>query len=207
MAGEKQIMIPLEAHGVKVMSIGFLVDSNQSIVWWGPMASNAFKQLVSDTDWGELDYLICDLPPGTGDIHITLSQQFPLNGAVIVTTPQAVAVADARKAIGMFLAPAIGVPVLGVVENMAYFAPAELPGRKYYLFGQGGAQTLADEFQVPVLGQVPIVEAVREGADAGTPAAMDAASEAGRAFALLAGAVAQQLSIRNAAQQAAPVTA
>ena len=195
----RQVMLPLEAHGVKVMSIGFLVDSNQSIVWRGPMASNAFKQLVGDTDWGELDYLICDLPPGTGDIHITLSQQFPLTGAVIVTTPQAVAVADARKAVGMFLSPAIHVPVLGVVENMAYFTPPELPDRRYHLFGQGGAQALADEFGVPVLGQVPIVEAVREGGDSGRPAALEAGAPVAQAFAALAGAVAQQLSIRNAA--------
>ena len=200
----RQIMIPLEAHGLKVMSIGFLVDSNQSIVWRGPMASNAFKQLVNDTDWGELDYLVCDLPPGTADIHITLAQQFPLTGAVIVTTPQPVAVADARKAVGMFLAPAIKVPVLGVVENMAWFTPSDQPDRRYHLFGQGGGQALADEFGIPVLGQIPLVEAVREGGDTGRPAALDEASPVGQAFAQLAGAVAQQLSIRNAAAVAQP---
>jgi ATP-binding protein involved in chromosome partitioning len=197
----RQRMHPLERHGIKVMSIGFLVDSNQSIVWRGPMVSNAFKQLVNDTLWGELDYLVCDLPPGTGDIHITLSQQFPLTGAVIVTTPQPVAVADARKAVGMFLSPAIRVPVLGVVENMAWFTPPELPDRRYFLFGQGGAQAIADEFSIPVLGQLPIVEDLRAGGDAGLPSALDAASPVGSAFAALAGAVAQQVSILNARAQ------
>lgn len=206
--GERTLMHPIERYGIYLMSIGFLVSRDQAIVWRGPMASNAFKQLVTDTQWPDLDYLIVDLPPGTGDIHITLSQQFPLTGALIVTTPQAVALSDARKALAMFLAPAINVPVLGVVENMAYFTPPELPDNRYYLFGQGGGTALATEFQVPLLGQIPIVEELREGADRGEPAARVPTSIAGEAFARLARSVAQQISIRNSSrvtpQQVAP---
>lgn len=194
----KNKMTPLVRHGIQVMSIGFLVGKDQSIVWRGPMASNAFKQLAGDTLWKDLDYLIVDLPPGTGDIHITLSQQFQLTGAIVVTTPQPVAVSDARKALGMFRSPAINVPVLGIVENMAYFTPPELPDRKYYLFGQGGGQAMAQEFDVPLLGQIPIVEAVRAGGDAGFPAALQPQTPVGQAFAALAAALAQQISIRNA---------
>ncbi len=191
-------LVPLQAHGIQLMSIGFLISKNESIVWRGPRISSALRQMIVDTLWQDLDYLIVDLPPGTGDIHITLAQQFPLSGAVVVTTPEAVALTDVRKAIGMFLAPAINVPVLGVVENMAYFAPPELPGKKYFLFGEGGGAALAAEFGVPLLGQLPILPAIQAGSDAGTPAALQAESPEGLAFAQLAAAVAQQISIRNA---------
>jgi ATP-binding protein involved in chromosome partitioning len=180
------------------------VGKDQAIVWRGPMASNAFKQLVTDTLWDDLDYLIVDLPPGTGDIHITLSQQFPLTGAVIVTTPQPVALTDARKALGMFISPSIHVPVLGVIENMAYFTPPELPDNRYYIFGEGGGIRLANEFQVPFLGQIPIVEGVRAGGDAGRPVALEEDSIIAEAFQRLARTLAQQVSIRNARHEAAP---
>lgn len=201
----KPVLHPIERFGIHIMSIGFLVSRDQAIVWRGPMASNAFKQLVNDTQWPELDYLIVDLPPGTGDIHITLSQQFPLAGAVIVTTPQQVALSDARKALAMFLAPAIGVPVLGVVENMAYFSPPELPDNRYYIFGEGGGQALATEFGIPLLGQIPIVEGIRSGGDTGTPVATDSATILGEAFQRLARSLAQQVSIRNAEGAQSPV--
>lgn len=194
----KNLMQPISVFGLQAMSIGFLISKDQSIVWRGPMASNAFKQLANDTQWDNLDYLIVDLPPGTGDIHITLSQQFPLTGAIIVTTPQPVAISDARKAVGMFLSPAIHVPVLGVVENMAYFSPPDMPEKQYAIFGQGGGQALATEFSLPLLGQIPIVEMIRNGGDTGKPAALDAQSVVGKAFAQLAAQVAQQISIRNA---------
>ncbi len=194
----RDLMVPFNRHGVQVMSIGFLVEPGQPVVWRGPMASKAMNQLLGDTLWGELDYLILDLPPGTGDIHITIAQQFPLAGALIVTTPQAVAVADAQKALAMFTSPQINVPVLGVIENMAYFSPPDLPDRRYYLFGQGGGQLLADRFGVPLLGQLPLVEAVRESGDAGQPIALAGDSALGQAYAELAARVAQQVSIANA---------
>lgn len=193
----KQRMTPLQAHGVQVMSIGFLVGKDQAVVWRGPMASNAFRQLVADTAWEALDYLVVDLPPGTGDIQITLAQQFPLTGAIIVTTPQAVAVSDARKAAGMFLAPSINVPVLGVVENMAYFSPPDMPEKRYAIFGEGGGQALASEFEIPLLGQVPIEEAVRASGDAGTPAVLSDGATS-QAFGDIAAKLAQQVAIRNA---------
>lgn len=194
----RDLMVPFFRHGVQVMSIGFLVEPGQPVVWRGPMASKAMNQLLNDTIWDDLDYLILDLPPGTGDIHITIAQQFPLAGAVIVTTPQAVAVADAQKALAMFVSPQIGVSVLGVVENLSYFSPPDLPDRRYYLFGQGGGQSLAEQFKVPLLAQLPLVEAVRESGDAGRPAALDANTPEGRAYAELAARVAQQVSIVNA---------
>lgn len=194
----KQRMVPLVRYGVQIMSIGFLVGADKSIVWRGPMASNAFRQLAADTEWNDLDYLVVDLPPGTGDIHITLSQQFPLTGAVIVTTPQPVAVADARKAIGMFVSPGVHIPVLGIVENMAYFSPPDQPDRRYHLFGQGGGAALANEFNLPLLAEIPLVEAAREAADTGSPIVLDETSPLGKAFAQLAQAVAQQVSIVNA---------
>lgn len=195
----KAVMIPIEKYGIKALSIGLLVDEKQAVVWRGPMVSSALKQFVTDCDWGELDYLVIDLPPGTGDIHLTLVQTVPVTGAVIVTTPQDVALADARKAIGMFNIHPINVPVIGVIENMAYFSPAELPENKYYLFGQGGGRRLAEEFNVPFLGEIPIVQSIREGGDSGNPVVADADQHlVSNAFLQLAGEVARNIAIRNA---------
>src|SRR5471030_1251458 len=189
---------PIEKYGIKLLSIGFFTDPNQPVPWRGPMVSTAVKQLFNDADWGELDYLIVDLPPGTGDIHITVTQTFPVTGAVIVTTPQNVALADAKKGIGMFMMPAINVPILGVVENMAYFTPAELPENKYYLFGKGGAKKMAEQFELPFLGEIPIVQSIREGGDNGVPAVLGDEPASKKAFMDLASRVAQNIAIRNA---------
>jgi ATP-binding protein involved in chromosome partitioning len=162
------------------------------------MASNAVKQLFNDADWGELDYLIVDLPPGTGDIHITITQSFPIAGAVIVTTPQQVALADTRKGLAMFKMPSINIPVLGVIENMAYFTPEELPNNRYYIFGKDGGKALATAFEVPFLGEIPIVQGITEGGDSGTPIALNKESKIATAFAEIAGKIAQQVSINNA---------
>jgi ATP-binding protein involved in chromosome partitioning len=191
-------ILPIEKYGIKVLSIGFFTDPEQAVPWRGPMASNAVKQLFNDADWGELDYLVVDLPPGTGDIHITLAQGFPLAGAVIVTTPQNVALADAKKGIGMFLMDSIHVPVLGIVENMAYFTPAELPQNKYYIFGQGGGKTLATRYNVPFLGEIPLVQSISESGDAGQPVILQNDNIMSGAFTELAQKVAQQLAIANA---------
>src|SRR6202012_3955874 len=160
---------PIEKYGIKLLSIGFFTDPNQPVPWRGPMVSTAVKQLFNDADWGELDYLIVDLPPGTGDIHITVTQSFPVAGAVIVTTPQNVALADAKKGIGMFMMNAINVPILGIVENMSYFTPVELPDNKYYIFGQGGGKKLAAQLEVPFLGEIPLVKGISDSGDAGKP--------------------------------------
>lgn len=194
----KHKILPIERFGVKVLSIGFLVDEMQAVVWRGPMVSSALRQFVTDVEWGELDYLIIDLPPGTGDIHLTMVQTMPVTGAVIVTTPQEVAMADAKKGIAMFNMGQIKVPVLGIVENMAYFTPAELPDHKYYLFGKDGGLRLAETFDLPLLGQIPIVQSIREGGDLGVPAAISDEPIAWQAFNLLARNVAQQISLRNA---------
>jgi ATP-binding protein involved in chromosome partitioning len=194
----KTFMVPLEKYGVKLLSIGFLVDPDQAIVWRGPMASKALRQLFSDADWGELDYMLIDLPPGTSDIHLTLVSAVPVTGAIIVSTPQNVALADARKGIAMFKMEAVKVPVLGLVENMAYFTPEELPGHKYYIFGKDGAKNLAGELNIPLLGQIPLVQSIREGGDNGLPAALDEGTPTGMAFMELAKSVAQQVAIRNA---------
>ncbi|MDO6390252.1 Mrp/NBP35 family ATP-binding protein [Pontibacter sp. BT731] len=194
----KNYIIPVEKYGVKLMSIGFLTPPDHAVIWRGPMASSALKQFITDVEWGELDYLLLDLPPGTSDIHLTMVQTLPVTGAVIVTTPQKVAIADAQKGLQMFRQPQINVPVLGVVENMAYFTPAELPENKYYIFGQEGGQNLAKKFDVPVLGQVPLVQSIRESGDAGTPVALQNDSPASGVFRELAQAVAQQVSVRNA---------
>jgi ATP-binding protein involved in chromosome partitioning len=193
----KNLMIPIEKYGIKALSIGLLVDEKQAVVWRGPMVSSALRQFVTDCDWGELDYLVIDLPPGTGDIHLTLVQTVPVTGAVIVTTPQDVSLADAKKAMGMFSIHPINVPIIGVVENMSYFTPAELPNHKYYLFGKGGGKKLSEEFNVPLLGQIPIVQSIREGGDSGKPAILtdDISSDA---FYNLAQTVAQNIAIRNA---------
>lgn len=196
----KQYMLPIEKHGVKLLSIGFLADPEQAIVWRGPMASKALKQLFSDAWWGDLDYLLIDLPPGTSDIHLTLVSVVPLTGAIVVTTPQNVALADARKGISMFQMQGINVPVLGLVENMAWFTPAELPNNSYYIFGKDGGKKLAKEIGVPLLGQIPLVKAVCDGGDAGMPVALDDSSVVGKAFDKLAQSVAQQIAIQNATQ-------
>jgi ATP-binding protein involved in chromosome partitioning len=189
---------PIEKYGIKLLSIGFFTDPNQPVPWRGPMVSTAVKQLFNDADWGELDYLVVDLPPGTGDIHITITQTFPVTGAVIVTTPQNVALADARKGVGMFMMPAINVPILGVVENMSYFTPAELPDNKYYIFGKGGGQKLAEQLDVPFLGEIPLVKSISDSGDAGAPAILDADGVMTKAFIDMAQRVAQQVAISNA---------
>jgi ATP-binding protein involved in chromosome partitioning len=195
--GGKNIIIPLEQYGVKLLSIGFLTPPDSAVVWRGPMASSALKQFFSDADWGELDYLFIDLPPGTSDIHLTMVQTVPVTGAVIVTTPQKVALADANKGLAMFKQPQINVPVLGVVENMAYFSPAELPENRYYIFGKEGGKMLAEKHKVPFLGQIPLVQSIRESGDSGLPAAMKAGAT-GQAFHDLAQTLARQIAIRNA---------
>jgi ATP-binding protein involved in chromosome partitioning len=194
----KPKMIPVEKNGIKILSIGFFVDSNQALVWRGPMASSALTQLFNDGDWGELDYLVIDMPPGTGDIHLTLVQTVPVTGVVIVSTPQKVALADARKGVSMFRQEAINVPVLGLIENMSYFTPDELPDHKYYIFGKEGCKNLAEELKVPLLGQIPIVQSIRESGDAGVPVASLNHPVVTEAFLELARKVAQQVAIRNA---------
>lgn len=191
-------IVPVESYGVKLLSIGFFADTSQAIVWRGPMASKALTQLFSDADWGELDYMIIDLPPGTGDIHLSLVGSVPLNGVVIVSTPQQVALADAQKGVGMFQLPQINVPVLGIVENMAYFTPAELPANKYYIFGKHGAKTLAEKLNVPLLGEIPLVQSICEAGDAGRPAVLQENTPQAEAFMELGRRVAQQVSIVNA---------
>ena len=189
---------PIEKYGIKLLSIGFFTDPNQPVPWRGPMASNAIKQLFNDADWGELDYLVVDLPPGTGDIHITISQTYPITGAVIVTTPQNVALADAKKGVGMFLMESINVPLLGVVENMSYFTPAELPANKYYIFGKNGGKSLAEQFDVPFLGEIPMVQSISQGGDDGQPIILKEDDLMADAFMQITERVAQQVAIRNA---------
>ena len=186
---------PLEKFGLKLLSIGFFTDPNQPIPWRGPMTTSAIKQLFNDAHWGELDYLVVDMPPGTGDIHITVSQTFPSAGAVIVTTPQHVALADAVKGIGMFLMDSINIPLLGVVENMAYFTPAELPENKYYIFGKDGGKRLAEEYKVPFLGEIPLLKGISDAGDNGFPVAIDTEDPVTKSFLTIAEKVAQQLSI------------
>ena len=193
----KNLIQPIEQYGVKLMSIGFLAPAESAVVWRGPMASSALKQFITEVDWGELDYLLLDLPPGTSDIHLTLVQTVPVTGVVIVTTPQKVALADAQKGLQMFRQPQINVPVLGVVENMAWFSPAELPDNKYFIFGENGGQRLAAQHDIPLLAQLPLVQSIREDGDQGQPAVLDPTSAVGLAFADLAEAVARQVSIRN----------
>ncbi len=194
----KGMIMPIERYGIKAMSIGLLVDEKQAIVWRGPMASSALKQFITDVYWEELDYLVIDMPPGTGDVHLTIVQTVPVTGAVIVSTPQAVAAADARKAIMMLKQPQINVPILGIVENMAYFTPQELPENKYYIFGEGGARQMAEQFELPFLGEIPIVQGIREGGDKGLPAVMADEPVAKNAFTKLARIVAQNIALRNA---------
>ena len=193
----RHIIMPIEKYGIKLLSIGFFVDPEIALVWRGPVASNALKQLITDTDWGELDYFVMDLPPGTGDIHLTLVQTTGITGAIIVTTPQEVALADARKGINMFTGEKVNVPVLGIVENMAWFTPAELPENKYYIFGKDGGKRLADELEVPLLGQIPLVQSIRECGDAGRPVAVSDDSLMSMAFRSLAENVVERVNFRN----------
>ncbi len=193
----KNILVPIEQYGVKLMSIGFLAPPDSAVVWRGPMASSALKQFFGDADWGELDYLLIDLPPGTSDIHLTLVQTVPVTGAVIVTTPQKVALADATKGLAMFRQPQINVPVLGIIENMAYFTPEELPDNKYYIFGKDGGKNLSEKFDVPLLGQIPLVQGIRESGDSGLPAVLKE-GPAAVAFQELAENLARKIAIRNA---------
>lgn len=193
----KNLIVPLEHYGVKLMSIGFLAPPDSAVVWRGPMASSALRQFFTETLWGELDYLLIDLPPGTSDIHLTLVQTVPVTGAVIVTTPQKVALADARKAIAMFRQPQINVPVLGIVENMAWFTPEELPENKYFIFGKDGGKNLSEKYNVPLLGQIPLVQGIRESGDTGLPIVLKGGPTAD-AFMQLAEHTARQIAIRNA---------
>ena len=179
---EKNKIVPIENYGVKILSIGFFAEANQAIVWRGPMASKALSQMFTDVHWGDLDFMLIDLPPGTGDIHLQLVQQIPLDGVVIVSTPQAVALADARKGVGMFQLENINIPVLGIVENMSWFTPAELPENKYFIFGKEGAMQLAEELKVPLLGQVPLVQSIREAGDVGRPAILQTDTPQAAAF-------------------------
>ena len=165
----KGMIVPIEKFGIKMMSIGLLVDEKQAVVWRGPMVSSAIRQFVTEVDWGQLDYLVIDMPPGTGDIHLTVVQTVPVTGVIVVTTPQTVALADAKKGIAMFGQAQLKVPIIGLVENMSYFTPAELPDNKYYIFGKNGGKNLAEEFDIPFLGQIPIVQSIREGGDIGVP--------------------------------------
>lgn len=178
----KHWIVPVESYGVKLLSIGFFAQTDQAIVWRGPMATKALEQMIKDVDWGELDVMLIDLPPGTGDIHLSLVQAVPLSGAIIVSTPQPVALIDARKGVGMFRLPSVNVPVLGIVENMAWFTPAELPENKYYIFGKGGARALAEELNVPFLGEVPLIQSVREAGDVGRPAVLQSDTPAALPF-------------------------
>ncbi len=196
----KNMITPIQQFGIKLISIGFLTPADSAVVWRGPMASQALKQFLGDTAWGELDYLLIDLPPGTSDIHLTLVQSVPVTGAVIVTTPQKVAIADATKGLAMFRQPQINVPVLGIVENMAYFTPIELPENKYFIFGKGGGQALASKYDVPLLGQIPLVQGIREAGDEGKPAVLGGDFLTAEAFRETAEALAQQVAIRNATQ-------
>ena len=193
----KSKMKPVESYGIKILSIGFFTAPSQAVIWRGPMASKALNQMIFDADWGELDFMLLDLPPGTGDIHLSIVQSLPITGVVVVSTPQAVALADAKKGVSMFMSDAINVPVLGIIENMAYFTPEELPSNKYYIFGKEGAKNLAEDLQVPFLGEVPIVQSIREAGDYGRPAAMQAGSVIETVFEEITRNVVQEVVSRN----------
>ncbi|MFT4981525.1 MAG: ATP-binding protein involved in chromosome partitioning [Bacteroidia bacterium] len=197
----KQYMLPIESYGVKVMSIGFFSDPTQAIVWRGPMATKALKQMFGDVWWDELDYLLLDLPPGTGDVHLTIVQAVPVTGAVVVSTPQEVALTDARKGVAMFRLDSINVPVIGLIENMAWFTPAELPNNKYYIFGKDGVKGLAEQIKVPLLGQIPLVQSIRESGDVGRPALLQEDTQIAETFKDLASAVIKEVEARNGAMQ------
>ncbi len=195
----KSKMKPVENYGVKILSIGFFTQPDQAVVWRGPMASKALNQMIFDAHWGELDFMLIDLPPGTGDIHLSIMQSLPLTGAVVVSTPQNVALADARKGVAMFQQDSINVPVLGIIENMAYFTPEELPNNKYYIFGKEGAKNLAEDLNIPFLGGIPLVQSIREAGDVGRPAALQVASPLEAAFEELTKNVVQEVVRRNTA--------
>ena len=190
-------MKPIENYGVKILSIGFFTQPNQAVIWRGPMAAKALNQLIFDAAWGDLDFLLIDLPPGTGDIHLSIMQSLPITGAVVVSTPQNVALADAKKGVAMFQQENINVPVLGIVENMAYFTPEELPNNKYYIFGKEGAKNLAEDLQVPFLGEIPLVQSIREAGDVGRPAALQTATPLESAFEKLTQNIVQEVVNRN----------
>jgi len=194
----KGMIVPIEKYGIKLMSIGLLVDDKNAVVWRGPMASSAIRQFVTEVLWEELDYLIIDMPPGTGDIHLTLVQTVPVTGAVIVTTPQDVALADAKRAVAMFGQAQIKVPIIGLVENMSYFTPAELPDNKYYIFGKDGGKRLAEEYDIAFLGQIPLVQSIREGGDNGLPIMVSEDKITRKAFEDFAGLAARSIAMRNA---------
>jgi ATP-binding protein involved in chromosome partitioning len=193
----KSKMKPVESYEIKILSIGFFTAPSQAVIWRGPMASKALNQMIFDADWGQLDFMLIDLPPGTGDIHLSIMQSLPITGAVVVSTPQAVALADAKKGVSMFLSDSINVPVLGIIENMAYFTPEELPNNKYYIFGKEGAKNLAADLQVPFLGEVPLVQSIREAGDYGRPAALQTASVIERVFEEITRNVVQETINRN----------
>ena len=193
----KSKMKPVESYGVKVLSIGFFTRPDQAVVWRGPMAAKALNQMIFDAHWGELDFMLIDLPPGTGDIHLSIMQSLPITGAVVVSTPQNVALADAKKGVAMFQQESINVPVLGIIENMAYFTPEELPNNKYYIFGKEGAKNLAEDLQVPFLGEIPLVQSIREAGDAGRPAALQTATVLEKAFEKITQNVVQEVVRRN----------
>ncbi|MEW7289909.1 Mrp/NBP35 family ATP-binding protein [Aquimarina sp. 2304DJ70-9] len=195
--GDKSKMKPIENYGVKILSIGFFTQPNQAVVWRGPMAAKALNQMIFDAAWGELDFMLIDLPPGTGDIHLSIMQSLPITGAVVVSTPQNVALADARKGVAMFQQDSINVPVLGIVENMAYFTPDELPNNRYYIFGKEGAKNLAEDIEVPFLGEIPLVQSIREAGDVGRPAALQTATPTEKAFEELTRNVVQEVVNRN----------
>jgi ATP-binding protein involved in chromosome partitioning len=197
----KTFVYPFEKFGIKVLSIGFFVDQSKALIWRGPMASIALRQLFTDAEWGALDYMVIDLPPGTGDIPLTLIQDFPLTGAIIVSTPQQVAIADVRKAADMFRNDKINIPILGLVENMSYFSPPEAPEKKYYIFGEGGCEKFAKELNVTLLGQLPILPAIAESGDSGTPVAANNQSPVSAEFKKLAESVAQQIAISNSIRE------
>jgi len=196
--GDKGLIVPIEKFGIKIMSIGLLIDEKQAVIWRGPMVSSAIRQFVTEVDWGELDYLVIDMPPGTGDIHLTMIQTVPVTGVIVVTTPQLVALADAKKGIAMFGQAQLKVPVIGLVENMSYFTPEELPQNKYYIFGKDGGKNLAEEFDIPFLGQIPLVQNIREGGDIGVPVMVSDDEISKAAFAEFAGNAARGIAMRNA---------
>ena len=196
--GDKGMIVPLERFGIKLISIGLLVDEKNAVVWRGPMASSAIRQFVTDVFWGDLDYLVVDMPPGTGDIHLTLVQTVPVTGVVIVTTPQDVALADAKKGIAMFGQAQVNVPIIGLVENMSYFTPEELPNNKYYIFGKEGGKRLAEEYDIPFLGQIPLVQSIREGGDQGVPIMMSDDEITKKEFEEFAAIAVRSIAMRNA---------
>jgi len=193
----KSKMKPIESYEIKLLSIGFFTSPSQAVIWRGPMAAKALNQMIFDADWGQLDFMLIDLPPGTGDIHLSIMQSLPITGAVVVSTPQAVALADAKKGVSMFMSDSINVPVLGIIENMAYFTPEELPNNKYYIFGKEGAKNLAEDLQVPFLGEVPLVQSIREAGDYGRPAALQTASVIEKVFEEITRNVVQETVSRN----------